>query len=87
MSESEMRIINNKQRNTQLGIIFNSQFSIFNYPRIIPIIVADSTETRAPPIMAGTPIREINPRFSGANTPNPPNKIPIDDILANPQRI
>ena len=28
MSESEMRIINNKQRNTQLGIIFNSQFSI-----------------------------------------------------------
>ena len=28
MSESEMRIINNKQRNTQLGIILNSQFSI-----------------------------------------------------------
>lgn len=28
MSESEMRIINNKKRNTQLGIIFNSQFSI-----------------------------------------------------------
>ena len=53
----------------------------------MPIIVADNTETKAPAIMAGNPKRVIISFFSGANTPIPPNKIPIDEILAKPHNI
>ena len=48
---------------------------------IIPIIVAESTDTNAPAIIAGKPKRVISSLFSGANTPIPPSKIPIDEIL------
>ena len=50
-------------------------------------MVADKTETKAPPIIALKPVREIKPFFSGASTPSPPNNIPIEDILANPHKI
>lgn len=51
------------------------------------MIVADRSETSAPPIKERIPIREITSRFSGARTPKPPRIIPIEPILANPQRI
>ena len=54
---------------------------------IIPIIVAESTDTNAPAIIAGKPKRVISSLFSGANTPIPPSKIPIDEILAKPHKI
>ena len=51
------------------------------------MIVADNTETKAPAIMAGNPKRVIISFLSGASTPIPPNKIPIDEILAKPHNI
>lgn len=50
-------------------------------------MVADKTETKAPPTIALNPVREIISFFSGAKTPNPPNNIPIEEILANPHKI
>ena len=55
------------------------------YPKIIPMIVADNTETKAPPIMVGTPSLVIKSCLLGARTHNPPSMIPIEEILAKPQ--
>ena len=43
----------------------------------MPTIVAERTETKAPPTIAGKPNFVIIARFSGTNTPILPNKIPM----------
>ena len=50
-------------------------------------MVAERTETNAPPIIEGTPNRVIKGRLSGTNTHIPHIKIPIEEILAKPHNI
>ena len=53
----------------------------------MPTIVADKTETSAPPIIVGMPMREIISRLLGASTLSPPKRMPMEEMLANPHKM